>query len=210
MAATFYKTVLRAIVGPEEFNTILYYGTVVPSVSTFDAGIAEDLGTAVGAAWIAEMLPLLPTQYNFQSIDVSMVDQDGVTTSPYVVTVATPGTGASVNTLDTYAQCLIAKFNCTPLAETGHPVPRRSYIAIGPLGSEHIAPGGILLNQSTWQTAVEDAVTGGHLVGATSYVPYRIGRTKGLVSAGNGRVVAVTVRPYTSFRRSRLVSPTGG
>lgn len=209
MPATFYKAVLRAIVGPEEFNTILYYGTLVPSVSTFDPQIAEDLGTAIGAAWNAEIVPAQPTQYNFQSIDMSMVDQDGVTTSPYVVTVPTPGVGAVTSTLDTYAQVLIAKFNCTPLAETGHAVPRRSYIALGPLSSEMIAPGGILLQQASWQTRLEDATTQGHLVGATSYVPYRIGRTKDGRAAGNGRVVAVTVRPYTSFRRSRLVSPTG-
>lgn len=214
---TFYKTTLRAIVSNQEVVNVLYYAPQIPTNLTFDPDVAQDLGEAVGLAWLNQMQAAMVTQYNHQSVDVSMVDDDGVTVSDYIVSVPSVWSGARALTLDTYAQVAIAKFTCATVAESApHRVPRRSYLAIGPVPSEDIAPGGIYLFQSTLQAALSAATTGGHLIGATSYVPYRVGRTVAPsttdpdgILAGVGRVVSLTVRPYTSFRRSRLISPTG-
>lgn len=215
--AGFYKCVLKGLALTQEINNILFYGPAIPLNETFDPAVAEELGEKVGAAWIASVLPVLTNVYTLDSVDVSMVNEDGETISPYIVTVATPGGGIVGEAVDTVAQVMIAKFNCTPSSTTPtHPVPRRSYIAIGPLVASQIGQGGALTSQAAMQAAVAPAVTQGHLVSATEYLPYRIGRTEAPSTtnpegtiAGVGRVVAVTVRPYSSFRRSRLTSPTG-
>ncbi len=213
----FYKVVVKATALTQEVNTILYYGTTVPSEEQFDAGIASGLGTAVGQAQVNSWQWLLPTALTWQSVDVSMVDEDGVTVSPYIVTEQLAGAGQLNEPVDTVALVGIAKFNCTPVSQAvGHPVPRRSYVCVGPLLASQIGQGGALSGLAAFQTAAEAAFTQGHLISGTLYEPYRVGRTEPVSStnpdgtiAGVGRVVAVTFRPYASFRRSRMISPTG-
>lgn len=214
---TFYKAVVKATALTQEINTILYYGTAVPTTMSFDAGIAEDLGNAIGTAQGTSFSAQLPTVVEWQSVDVSMVDDDGETVSPYIVTVPLTGFGTINEPVDTVAMVAIAKFNCSYVAESSpHSVPRRSYVCIGPVLASQIGQGGALSNVSALQTAAEAAFTQGHLISGTLYQPYRIGRTVAPSTddpdgslAGVGRVVSVTVRPYVSYRRSRLIRPNG-
>ena len=148
---------------------------------------------------------------------LTMVDDDGVTVSDYVVTAPLTGDGANVETVDTVALVAIAKFNCSTVSQsTPHPVPRRSYVCVGPLTVSQIGQGGALVQQPAMQAAATAAFTQGHLVNGTQYEPYRIGRTVEPSTAdpdgslaGVGKVVAVTVRPYCSYRRSRMIRPNG-
>lgn len=206
----FYKCVIRGLAGPQEVNTILYYGNLVPTNMPFDESDAAALGNAVASAYGVQILPLVSSLFTLSSTDVSMVDENGEVVSPYVVSIPSAGTGGDSGTTDTLAQCFIAKFNCTPVAEApGHAVPRRSYVAPGPLTTAAIGSNGAYSSQAAAQTAATAAFTQGHTVGAGVLYPYRIGRTIGTNLAGVGRVQAVIVRPFTSFRRSRLYSPTG-
>ena len=213
----FYKVLVRGISQGQEINNILYYGDLVPGNISFDEGDATDLGTAVNSAWITKILPLLSNQYAFQGCDVTVVDEDGEIRSPFVVSVPSTGSGGDVSAIDGPGRVFIAKFNCTPVAEAvGHPVPRRSYLAVGPISGANIGTTGILLNQTLLQSEASAALTGSHLVGLGPMYPYRVGRTVAPstsdpsgVTAGVGRVHSLIVRPYASFRRSRMASPTG-
>jgi hypothetical protein len=207
---TFYKCLIRGTTGAQEINNILYYAPVIPSELAFNPDDAADLGAAVGSAWMTQLGSGLPTTYTCESVDVSMVDEDGVTVSPYVVPSLIGIDGQATGVTEGFGGVAIAKFNCTPVAEApGHPVPRRSYIAIGPLTNDDTASNGALSTQATWQTRATAATTQGHLINAVSFVPYRVGRTELGSVAGVGRVVAVIVRPFASFRRSRIQRPTG-
>lgn len=206
----FYKCVLRATAGGQEINNILYYGSLTPTDMPFDESDASDLADAVGSAWMTQLTPNLPTAYTLDSVDVSMVDEDGVTVSDFVITRDVNLSGGNAGVTEGFAFVAIAKFNCYTVAEAApHPVPRRSYLAVGPLHSNDVATNGALSTQSTWQEDISAAVTGSHLIGAGPLYPYRVGRTKGTSLAGVGRVASVTVRPFASFRRSRMQSPTG-
>ncbi len=206
----FYKCVLRGTAGAQEINNILYYSSLVPTDFPFNEDDASDLGLAVGTAWMNELQSSLPSAYTLDSVDVSMVDEDGVTVSDFVITQDINRSGGNAGVTEGYGAVCIAKFNCHTVAEAaGHPVPRRSYLAIGPLHSNDTGSNFALLTQAAWQTAVSAAVTGNHLIGISPLYPYRVGRTKGTSLAGVGRVASVTVRPFASFRRSRLQSPTG-
>lgn len=215
--AGFYKVLLRGAAVGQEINNILYYAPLIPVNEEFNESDAEGLGEAVGAAWLAQIVPLLSGIYNFEGTDVSMVDETGAILSPFVVSVPGTGSGVSGNNVDGPGNVLIAKFNCTPVAEAaGHPVPRRSYLALGPLVTESIGTSGLIVGQENWQTACAAAFTQGHLVNAVSFVPYRIGRQGPPTAeepagrpAGVGRVHSIVARPYASYRRSRLFSPTG-
>lgn len=215
--AGFYKVVLRGVVSGQEINNILYYGSLIPIGEDFDETDATELGEAVNDAWIAQILPQLVSGYAYQGCDVSMVDESGSILSPFVVSVVDSGAGGQIQAPDGPGSCVIAKFNCTPVAEaSGHPVPRRSYLAVGPLHTEQIGTSGLLTGLATWQNAFTAAFTQGHLLTSGPVVPYRVGRDHPrsasdptIVPGGVGRVHSVVARPYASFRRSRMFSPTG-
>lgn len=208
--AGFYKVVVQGTAMGQDINNILYYSTATPDVVSWDADAAAELGQDVADAWVETALPLLPAEYSFSGTVVSMVNEDGVTISPFTVPVADTGTGGSASAIGTVAQVLIYKFNCNPATlVNAHPVPRRSYIAFGPMLESQINPGGQIATPAGFQTMGDALFTQGHLVGAANLVPYRVGRTVGSTQAGVGRVVSGIVRPFSSFRRSRLTRPTG-
>lgn len=215
--AGFYKVVIRGVSGGQEINNILYYAPIDPSPETFNEDDANDLGAAVNAAWMTSMMGLLSNQYAFNGCDVSMVDEDGKILSPFVVSVTDTLNGGDSAAIDGPSRCVIMKFNCTTVSQaTGHAVPRRSYVAVGPISTSHIGTTGVLLNPAPWQTAANLVLTQGHLINTLQFLPYRVGRTPEATAAnpnpspaGVGRVHSAVVRPYASFRRSRLFSPTG-
>lgn len=215
--AGFYKVVIRGVAAGQEINNILYYAPLVPGTESFEESVAEGLGNAVAAAWNTEVVPILASTYNVNGTDVSMVDEDGGILSPFVVSTTNPASGGDATAPETVGMVAIAKFNCTPVAEVApHPVPRRSYLAVGPLSAGVMGASGLLVNVPAWTSAFTDAFTGNHLISGTIYYPYRVGRTYPPSStnpdgtlAGVGRVHSVVARPYVSFRRSRLFSPTG-
>lgn len=215
--AGFYKVVIRAVCVGQEINNILYYAPIDPSSEAFNEADAEDLGNAVAAAWIAQVVPQLASIYTLQGTDVSMVDETGAVISPFIVSTTNPATGGNVGSADGPGACVILKFNCTPVLQApGHSVPRRSYIAVGPQVSEGIGTSGLITNLAPWQAAAEAALTQGHLINAVQMLPYRIGRDHPAsptdptnVPGGVGAVHSVVARPYISFRRSRMFSPTG-
>lgn len=215
--AGFYKVALRGVAAGQEIINVLYYAPIDPSSEAFIEADASDLGAAVNAAWKAEIMPALASTYVFQGSDVSMVDEDGRILSPYVVSVSDTGNGADATAPETVGMVLIAKFNCTPVSQVpGHDVPRRSYLAIGPVSSAVMGASGLVASPSSYTSIFTDAFTQGHLINTLLYYPYRIGRTKTATAedpnpppAGVGRVHSVVCRPYVSFRRSRLFSPTG-
>lgn len=215
--AGFYKVVVRGVAAGQEINNILYYAPAVPINESFNEDDALDLGTAVNAAWKAQVLAGLASTYSFQGSDISMVDQTGGILSPFVVSVPDTGAGGDVTAPETVGMVLIVKFNCTPVSEAdGHPVPRRSYLAIGPITAAVPGASGLIPNPSAYTATYTAAFAQGHLINATQYVPYRVGRNGPPTAefpqgrpAGVGRIHSLVCRPYVSFRRSRLFSPTG-
>lgn len=215
--AGFYKVVLRGVAAGQEINNILYYSPIDPSFISFLEADASDLGAAVNAAWKNQVFGVLASTYAFQGCDVSMVDENGEILSPYVVSVPDTGNGGDAIAPETVGMVLIAKFNCTPVSQVApHPVPRRSYLAIGPITAAQGGASGLVDTPSNKTTAFTAAFAGSHLINGTIFYPYRVGRTTAPSAenpdgtlAGVGRVHSVVCRPYVSFRRSRLFSPTG-
>lgn len=208
--AGFYKVSILGTAAGQDITNILYYSAGTPDTLTWDAGVAADLGQSVLDAWIEQIVALMPNAYTLTGADVSMVNEDGEVTSPYTVSVADTAVGAQGGAIATAGMCAIVKFNCEPatLLNT-HPVPKRSYIAVGPLSEAQVDPDGTLTVQAAYQTAATPAFTQGHLIGLQEFEPYRVGRTVGIVPAGVGKVVGAVVRPFSSFRRSRLRAPSG-
>jgi hypothetical protein len=208
--AGFYKCLVKGTAAGQAVNNILYYSTVAPDAIVWDASVATALGQAVVDAWEESALNAYPQAYAFSGVDVSMVDEDGEVSSPFTVSVVGTGAGVYSDLLATPGITAILKFNCSPaVLVNARPVPKRSYLAIGPLAEGWVADDGLYTQASRTAQYVGPAVTQGHLIGATPFVPYRVGRTEGARVAAVGLVVSSVVRPYASFRRSRLRRPSG-
>ncbi len=215
--AGFYKVVVRGVAAGQEINNILYYAPVDPSNEQFNEDDATDLGAAVNGAWKNQVLAGLASTYSFQGTDVSMVDETGSILSPFVVSVPDTGAGGDTTAPETVGMVLIVKFNCTAVSQAvGHPVPRRSYLAIGPITANVGGASGLVSNPAAYTTTYTAAFAQGHLINTLQFLPYRVGRNGPPTAeypqgtpAGVGRIHSLVCRPYVSFRRSRLFSPTG-
>lgn len=206
----FYKVVIRGTADGQDIQNILYYSTITPDTLTFDSDAAVELGGDVGNAWQTSIMPRLPNNYVLHGTTVSLIDENGDVIGPFSVEVPDIATGSGIDPTATPGLVTIGAFQTVPVAQyPTHPNPKRSYLAIGPLTETSVGDRGEIVPAGTFDAAFIPFLTQGHLVGPTNYVPYRIGRTTPTSVSGVGEVVGAVMRPYASFRRSRLYSPRG-
>lgn len=207
----FWKARLIGSALGQDIQNILYYGPLVPGVGVFDPGVGQELGEAINDAFKASVLPYLTSRYSFQGCVLSEVDADGTVTSPYEVVVPATGNGGDDgHTTGADMVAIVALFTESFPTAGGRPVPKRSYLALGPITVNGVGTDGILMWTQATRNAIVAWATGGHQVGASVVVPYRVTRpTPRRATGALGRVVSAQVRPYKSQRESRERTPTG-
>lgn len=194
----------------EEIINVLYYANLSPTNNGWDPARASALGEAVGTAWFNNAKGTLPTQYTLQSVKVRGLDYNRNVVSTYTIEVPASGAGTRSFSMAGAGPVGIIAFQTGPAAEfEAERVPRRSYIAIGPLTDAQVMDDGKVLWSAQEKTDLTALLTQGHLAGGVNMVPVRLGVPNSLGQPAIGAVDGVLFRPFASFRRSRMVSPKG-
>lgn len=210
----FFRVTLDGVHVGQNIVNVLWYRTTfpVPTLGDF-LGYAEALAAEVEESVWDNGAPdclksTMLSTYTLQNIVVNGVDDDGafISTDPYVLPVNEAGGWAQ--TSDSSALCAIMKANLEPAFGPGIGLPRRGYLAIGPLASIGVENNGLL------SATVQDALIALGLLLAANittefppgvFYPCRVRRNPtGLPFPFGYRDVSSFVpRARVSWRRSR-------
>lgn len=208
--ATFGKVRTKGIFQGQEIVNLLYYAIDGQPNFPFDVAQMTDLAETVALEVLTQSNNVLPSTFAWTEVGVTIVDERGVTVSPFEVVEQVNLPGSLVEDTDGQAQVAIVSFQVVPRLGTPAGVPpKRTYIALGPLVSASVNAQG----QLTWNSTLKAQVAGYYSTpiegNLANYVPVRVGRQPSPALPTYGDVVGAVVRPYSSFRRSRLVRPSG-
>lgn len=210
MPDTYYKVLLAGYADGQNVGNILYYGNDVGDPFTeWDPAYAADLGDALVESLDGVYTDPLPTTYTLNTVRVTGIDSHGVTISDTYVDVPAGISGDQAVATDTPGICAIIRFTCYKTPDAGR-VPKRSYIAYGPLHSTWVANNGELSSDFKAAVAPLQTLLGSNIVGGlTEYRPVRIGRTAPDEPTAIGNVVAVPLAPFARVRKSRMFTASG-
>lgn len=210
-----YKMVVKGTAGTQEIVTVFYAarsdGSDVEQSEAAYTGLRVLWDSQIGTAFLS----CASDSYQTQSFIVSVVDEVGQTVSDFTGEATYVTQGVLTGALDTYAQAGVVGFKCQGL--TSQPatirIPKRSYILTPPIPSSEIDDDGRLTasyasNLATLATACANFAG---TVGDNAYAveAVRVGVRAQDNSGAMGRIIQGVARPYSTFRRSRMIRPTG-
>lgn len=208
--ATFYKIALEAVSSGQNVINVLYYGDATAADVPFDPAIMGALALDVWGVVDGPLLALVGTTYQAQRAVVTVVNERNEVQSPYEVEVSISGTGTGSGSVESPALAYIIGFRVGTYAKEPQPrVPRRSYLAVGPVPSGLVLDTGAVTASTAAQEALEDALSQDVTSGSNIYEPVRVGVVNAANEPAVGEVVDALFRPFVSFRRSRLFTPQG-
>lgn len=212
--AKFYKTVVRSSAGTQLISNILYFASADGNDVLFSADALNELNDAIAADIIPTYANTISSVATVEELVTTVIDEDNKAVGFFDVRKSISVPGTTSNVVDSYAACAILALTCTPLSSTQTlRVPKRSYLALGPVGTNLLAENG--------------AIVSAHLVAVQSLGAALVAFSPTLVSTGQtinsvrvgvpnktglssvGAVVSATARPFMSFRRTRMTSPSG-
>jgi len=208
--AAFYKTVLQGTAFGQTINNVLYYQRLGTNDAPFDPVVMGDLADTIEDDVLPALSAGIVAGLTWTGIIVTTINEDQETTSPYAVQIDPSGTGGVPEGPDSPAMCWIVGFRVVPAeGAPGILAPKRSYIALGPAPSSQVDPNGLITLPAPERQAIEAAVSSVLEGTLGAYQPMRVGRAGTGGTARYGRVLDGLFRPFVSFRRSRLVRPSG-
>lgn len=201
----FLKVVVAAKAGTTDIVNILYYSNMPSSPIGFSAADMQGLGEAVRDAWKDSVTPYLAEGYRVDVITVSQINEANQVTGSMSIQVAGAGNVGNGGPSDGRGVTIPVSFLLERVPDVNPlRVPKRSYVAIGPLGSNSVDSDGNFTPGSFQHDGIEDALTVGHLAGATLFEPYRVGVAHDDLPPAVGKVMGVRIARRISVRRSRL------
>lgn len=208
--ASFYKLTLRGRAFTQTIINIFYYSdATVPEVA-FDAPTMTELATQFLTDVASRLVACVTTAYTTEQVDVTIVNERNVTLSPFAVSVAATIPGTRTGDSSTAGMSAILSFRVLPaLPPAGSTLPKRSYIALGPISDADMAGDGRIQLPAAARASLEQAATLPLETTAQLFVPYRVGRSAGTGPPSYGTVAQAVFRDFGTFRRSRLVRPSG-
>lgn len=213
----FYKVTISGSSTGQIINTMLYAGRADEGTIEMTEAAFQDLAQEVETQILPPYLAAISSTYTANYVKVETVNEVGSITSPYSLEYAVTGSGAQGGGLSGAQAVAILGFKCVEHSVgQSYRIPKRSYIAFGPISEEDIAD-----DQSLTSAYVSTALT--PLAAALQNFSAVVGANGWLVSAmrvgvansatppvgAAGRVSTVVVRPYSSIRRSRMRRATG-
>lgn len=197
----------------QEIVNITYWGA---ESGDFTQVTDPAMRTNLGLEMVATVLPLFTAQlsnfYTTTEVQVSVVDENNVY-DPLAYTVYVPAAqvGGATGAISGAGECGIIGFQCSyPFAGApiGVRVPKKSYLAYGPMVNDDIANDGAVLWGITEKAGILSALSDTLNAGGDLWIPLRIG-VNGPNGPALGRVDSVIFRPFKSSRESREVRPNG-
>lgn len=207
---TVYKLFVQGRQDTQQIGQVLYYGLAIPSNLSFN----PLLMTALAANWwttnAVTYLDFLPPAYSAEQIVVSLVDEGNRVVSPFEVIVPISGVGTGNGESFSAGSTFIIGFAGTPYGGDFLPkVPKRSYIAYGPATENLVDRTGLVLLTAPQRSAIEDVFENPVIADGLEFLPLRIGTFKAVGATSASIVAQATFRDYASFRKSRMIRPTG-
>lgn len=205
--ANFAKVAIIGEASGQEVVNILYYApNAVAPAQPLDPTERNILASSVIAEVVPSLLTVLHSSYTLRELQVTAVDENNETTSDYAVVQPATGAGGHGGGADSAGIAAIVGFQCSyPFtgAPVGVRVPKKSYLAIGPMASESVGDDGAVLLSALEQEALI-ANLALYLDGdANNWIPVRVG-VNGPNGPAVGKVDGAVVRPYVRPRKSRL------
>lgn len=208
--AVIYEATVHYSAQGQELNNVLYYCENTALQQPFSSTDALSLATEVRDLAITNIMPALPSTTSLTGVSVRGLNELRQVISTFTQTVAANSPGSVVGSSDTPGIVQIIGFQLLAGTVPGFPrVPRRSYVALGPMVSNFLNDDGFSTLPAGNRTNIALFLTTAHLINAISYVPCRLGVPNDLGQAALGIVVGTIFRNYMSFRRSRLIPTTG-
>lgn len=206
----FYRVSVEGTATAQSIANILYYVDDATGTAVFDPTIMGDLALAVVNMWGSDVAPHLSSLYSGTLVQVTLIDEEQTTLSPYGVDAANTASGADSGDLDTPGVSVVVGFRTTFMSEgqTAR-VPKRSYLALGPIVSTRVANNGLQQLSAGAITDIEEALARTLEGIETNFRPCRVGRVSPENGPSFGEVVDAQVRPFATFRRSRITRPSG-
>lgn len=205
-----YRFDIRGLALGQQVQNTFFYSGVNALLTGYDTAAAPVLAAYWRDTYLTDYLSGLSVHYFAETIRVTGVNMSNESISPFPYELAISGQGAVVGDADGAALCAILAFRTNFPSEGATPgVPKRSYIAYGPLGTASIT-----LNQGTsFGGVVEENIltfmTGSVFSGGNELIPYRIGTPSPGVPARLGVVEDAVIRPKARWRDSRAYKATG-
>lgn len=167
---------------------------------------------------ILDAVLILPLQYDLNMIDIRVAGEAGFFLDSGPIEISPVIQGGNPNTADGGGPTLIIKALLNPIFSSGF-VPKSGYWAWGPISDTLIGPDGAhnlpLIDEQLLETkfSVPLQIFPSPVSPTELFIiPVKVskrGINPGQAFTGVNRVVGATVRPFTSFRRSRVTKPTG-
>lgn len=205
-----------AIVGQslgQEVVAVLYYAeTSGDPDEALSPTVRTEFGEGFASAQLQDYVAGLSNQYEVTELQVSAVNEDNEVTSNYTVFVPDSTSGIRTGALDGVANVGVIGFQVSyPFlgAPVGLRVPKRSYLAYGPIQSGDIGDNGAMLWATAFTTPIQSALTSQVTVTGSTWMPIRIGVPNNLGVSAIGKIEGIIFRPYSSDRRSRRQRPNG-
>jgi len=193
---------------------VLYYALDgVTGAGAPDPTTRQALLTAFATNQLANYTALLTANYTATELQATCVNHlNEVNPLTYTVSLAVDQDGPLGGEQDGAANVGIIGFQLSPDvvdAPPGLRLPKRSYIAYGPLPSSMIANDGSTLWVSPGRGEMEEALTSPLAVLDGDALPIRIGVPNEVGVGAIGTVQSVIFRPFSSDRKSRRRRPNG-
>lgn len=201
----FLKVVVSAKAGTTDIVNILYYGNGVNLPTDYTASDMQDLGKAVRDAFDTSYTTEMATGYKVDVITVSQVNEENQATGAFTVQVAGGAAVGNQGDCDGRAPALPVSFIMDRVVDLNPlRVPKRSYVAVGPIASQHINNDGDYIAPQIVKDKITAVLEQGHLINALVFEPYRVGVVNADGLPAVGRVIGVRMARRITARRSRL------
>lgn len=166
---TIFEMVLRAVANSQQIlNTFHFEAAATLEATLLTDALAQASGTTLAGNWLANCkaswLPMLPTDYSLQSVDVQVVERPGNRNHKLVATSTTtglPSSGTSVTTVADMPAAANIKWRSL-LAGKHH----RGRTMVGPLANDVTVDGLLTAGMLTAMTAYRTAMARYRLTGA--------------------------------------------
>lgn len=206
----FYEVTLHALAGDEDIVNILYYQVWPQATAPFLPNVMGELADAVATLVLPKIAEGVHESCVWDEVRVRIINEQHEHTDPYPIIFPVSVTGSGATGVPSRAACAIAAFNLVPYPDQGSDrLPKRSYLALGPILESQIDDDGRLLWTAQYKTELQAALSSTLSGNTEDYAPVRVGVPNAQGVPSRGRVAAAVVRPFISFRRSRLTRQRG-
>lgn len=201
----FLKAVVNMKAGTTDVVNILYYANDPQFPTDYTGGEMTQLGEGVRDAYNNSLLQYMATGVRVDNVTISQVNELNVATGVNTIIVGGTGAVASGGESDGRAVAIPIGFLLERVIDVNPiRVPKRSYIAHGPLASTSVTSDGEFAPSSGYRTALVQVFTQGHLVGVNEFKPYRLGVNDPNLLPAVGQVIGIRQALRVTVRRSRL------